>query len=42
LIAAEPIHTIVAMDLYFQYDNFVPEWSRGVDSTLRYMGNAVT
>ncbi|MEZ5366845.1 MAG: prolyl oligopeptidase family serine peptidase [Bryobacterales bacterium] len=37
----ERIHTIVAMDLYFQYDTFVSKWSRGPDGTLFYMGKAV-
>jgi len=35
------IHTIVPMDLYFQYDTFVSKWSRGEDGTLYYMGKAV-
>ena len=37
----ERVHTIVPMDLYFQYDTFVSKWSRGADGTLYYLGKAV-
>jgi polyhydroxybutyrate depolymerase len=37
----ERIHTIVPMDLYFQYDTFVSKWSRGADGTLHYLGKPV-
>ena len=37
----ERVHTIVPMDLYFQYDTFVSKWSRGADGTLYYLGKPV-
>jgi hypothetical protein len=40
LTVDERIHTIIAMDLYFQYDTFVSKWSRGADGRLYYMGHA--
>lgn len=42
LTVDDRIHTIVASDLYFQYDTFLSKWSRQADGTLFYMGREVT
>lgn len=42
LTVDERIHTVVASDMYFQYDNFVSKWSREADGTLYYMGKPVS
>ena len=41
VLVDERVHTIVPMDLYFQYDTFVSKWSRGSDGTLYYLGKPV-
>jgi len=37
----ERIHTIVASDLFFQYDTWLSKWSRAADGALYYEGKLV-
>ncbi len=37
----ERVHTIVPINLYFQYGTFVSKWSRGPDGALYYLGKVV-